>query len=150
MNPLFTWQEFVTALSAAELRFPELKAVQLAQAILESGRGTSRLYIVAGNPYGLKWREVMAANMVGRISLSTPTEPQPVNWCLFRTPEVAVAGYWNFINRSPYAGFERFTSDRLGYLGHIHRCGYATDPRYVDKVRAVLPEADRLLGGGYA
>jgi hypothetical protein len=147
LRPLFTWDEFVAALRESDLRYPDLRVVQMAQAIVESGRGTSQLYSVAGNPYGLKWRNEMQAHLVGRIFLSTPTEPKPVEWCLFRTPEVAIAGYWNFINRSPYRGFERFAANPLGYLKHIHGRGYATDANYVGKVRAAFAEARELLSG---
>lgn len=147
MIPLFSWDEFVASLRAADLRYPNLGVAQMAQAIVESGRGTSRLYSVAGNPYGLKWRNEMQAHLVGRIFLSTPTEPKPVEWCLFRTPEVAISGYWNFINRAPYRGYERFAADPLGFLLHLHQCGYATDPTYVDKVRSVFAEARELLNG---
>jgi flagellum-specific peptidoglycan hydrolase FlgJ len=145
MQPLFTWQEFVDSLRVAYLHHPQLKVVQLAQAIVESGRGTSHLFIAAGNPYGLKWRDGLADDLVGRIYLATPTEPKPVEWCLFRNPETAIRGYWNFINRPVYQGYLRFVDDPFNYLKHIKAKGYATDPLYVSKVHKAFAEARGLL-----
>ncbi|MFP4415055.1 hypothetical protein [Coleofasciculus sp.] len=59
---LFSWSDYVLAVATTEeipIRYRKLRLVQLAQAIVESGRGTSQLFQKAGNPGGLKWRDKM-------------------------------------------------------------------------------------------
>jgi len=54
-----TWSELVSAARVAVIPAPALRMVTLAQWILESGRGTSRLATEYGNFAGLKWRPEM-------------------------------------------------------------------------------------------
>jgi N-acetylmuramoyl-L-alanine amidase len=54
-----TWQNFTEFLVASTIEFEDLKVVQLAQAILESGRGKSDLFTLHINPYGMKFRREM-------------------------------------------------------------------------------------------
>ena len=46
-------------LKNTDIEFHHLKPVQLAQAILESGRGSSDLFRSHGNPFGMKYRREM-------------------------------------------------------------------------------------------
>lgn len=140
----FSWSEFVRAVARTPIQYPQLKVVYLAQCILESGRGTSFLFEKAGNPTGLKWRSEMHGFAEQKF-LKTPTEPQGVDWCLWRTPEDAVRGYWRFITRPPYQGWEQHGDNPLGYLQHLKKAGYATDDEYVDKVSALFSEAQSLI-----
>ncbi|MDJ0525290.1 MAG: N-acetylmuramoyl-L-alanine amidase, partial [Microcystis sp. M53600_WE12] len=57
---IFSWTDYVRAVATTEqipTRYRKLRVVQLAQAIVESARGTSKLFQEAGNPGGLKWRD---------------------------------------------------------------------------------------------
>jgi hypothetical protein len=140
----FSWVEFVRAVATTPIQYPKLKVAYLAQCILESSRGSSFLFMNAGNPTGLKWRGEMQG-FAEKISLVTPTEPSGAEWCLWRKPEDAVKGYWHFISRPVYDGWEQFGNDPIGYLSHIWKAGYATDPNYVQKVSQLFPESQRLL-----
>ena len=151
---VFSWLDYVRAVATTEeipARYRRLRLVQLAQAIVESGRGTSQLFQEAGNPGGLKWRDNIDDNYTDKIThqvwLSTPTEPEGCYWCHWKTAEQAVMGYWRFINRpnSPYQGWETYDTDPDGYLQYIWAKGYASDPEYVSKVKNVFPEARDLL-----
>jgi flagellum-specific peptidoglycan hydrolase FlgJ len=141
---VFSWNQFVSAVSTAKIEAPDLKKVYLAQCMLESGHGTSLLFTKLGNPTGLKWRDELQA-FANKKFLITPTEPEGAYWCSWKTPEDAVNGYWKFISRSPYAGWQQHKNDPLGYLKHIHSCGYATDENYVKKVSGCFKEAENLL-----
>ena len=55
----FNWDDFVRILKNTDIEFHHLKLVQLAQAILESGRGSSDLFRLHGNPFGMKYRREM-------------------------------------------------------------------------------------------
>lgn len=151
---VFSWSEYVSAIATTpEIapRYRHLRVVQLAQAIVESGRGASKLFQEAGNPYGMKWRDRIddnyAVKITNKIWLVTPSEPNGVDWCQWKTAEQAAIGYWRFIDRphSPYAGWEAYAKDPEGYLRHIWERGYATDPSYLGKVKSVFSEAQNLL-----
>ena len=151
---MFSWSEYVRAVATTEEiapRYRSLRIVQLAQAIVESARGSSKLFQEGGNPYGMKWRDRLdenyAAKITDKIWLETPSEPHGSDWCQWKTAERAAIGYWRFIDRpnSPYAGWEAYAKDPEGYLQHIWKRDYATDPNYFSKVKRVFPEAQSLL-----
>ncbi len=151
---IFSWSDYVYAVATTN-KIPsdcgKLRVVQLAQAILESARGTSQLFQKAGNPGGLKWRDHIDDNYSEKITdkvwLCTPSEPNGCDWCQWKTAEHAAMGYWRFIDRpnSPYQGWKQHLNHPEGYLQHIWEKGYATDPNYVSKVKGLFPEAQSLL-----
>lgn len=140
----FLWESFVDGLIEADFDFPALKVAYLAQCMLESNFGNSKLFKTAGNPTGIKWREEMRG-FATSLTLTTPTEPQGEVWCAWDTPESAIRGYWRFIGRDRYRGWQQYSNDPAGYIQHLVNCGYATDSRYVQKVVALFPEAEALL-----
>jgi N-acetylmuramoyl-L-alanine amidase/uncharacterized protein YgiM (DUF1202 family) len=151
---MFSWSDYIRVLATTDQipsQYHKLRVVQLAQAIIESGRGTSDLFLKAGNPNGLKWRDDIdddySEKITEWINLKTPSEPNGCDWCQWKTPEYAVMGYWRFINRpsAPYKGWENYATDPEGYLQYIWQKCYATDPSYVSKVKKVFPEAENLL-----
>jgi N-acetylmuramoyl-L-alanine amidase/uncharacterized protein YraI len=151
---IFSWSDYVRAVATSEQipsRYRQLRVVQLAQAIVESARGSSQLFQEAGNPGGLKWRDGIDDNYTEKITnqiwLKTPSEPNGCYWCQWKTPQHAAMGYWRFIGRpnSPYQGWEAYDTDPEGYLQYIWQKGYATDPSYVSKVKNAFPEAQSLL-----
>lgn len=136
------WEQFISLLKQTEIQYPSLKCVQLGQAILESGRGTSKLFLNHNNAYGLKWRAEMKP-----IAVPVPyvAHDGQEMYCEFNNLQDAIEGYWVFINRSPYKGWEKFNQDPQKYLEFIVKAGYCPDFGYVNKVLALLPEANRLL-----
>lgn len=141
---IFTWESFVKAVAITPIQYPLLRVAYLSQCILESGRGSSFLFGAAGNPTGIKWRPELQG-FAAKKFLVTPTEPQGAEWCYWEKPEKAVLGYWQFISRPRYSGWEDYGSDPAGYIQHIWESGYATDPSYVQKVVSLFPEANRLI-----
>ena len=151
---MFSWSDYISAVATTQEispRYRKLRVVQLAQAIVESARGTSDLFQKAGNPNGLKWRDDIDDNysekITGKIPLKTPSEPDGCDWCQWKTAEQAVMGYWRFISRpsAPYKEWETYVKDPDAYLKYIWEKGYATDPSYISKVKKVFPEAESLL-----
>lgn len=144
--PCFNWREFVHLLAAQENIKSEFKVVQLVQAILESGRGTSDLFLRYGNPYGMKYREAM--EKVATSALYTASDGADL-YCSFPSLENAVAGYWVFLGRKVYAGYEQ-CEDAIALLKHLVSCGYAGSSKvaqeaYIRKCVQLFPETRHIL-----
>lgn len=124
-----------------QIRHPHLKEVTLAQWMLESGRATSALAREHYNFGGLKWRPEMAPYAT-RVSYEAHDGK---SWyCKFPTIESFINGYWAFINRSPYTGWEEHISDGEDYIKFIGPIYTPTDG-YADNILELVPEAKSLL-----
>jgi hypothetical protein len=67
-------------------------------------------------------------------------------YCAFSSLERFIAGYWRFIGRSVYDGWQDFRDNPGGYVNFLKSRGYAGDPNYPSKVMSLLPAAEALLG----
>ncbi|WP_160166305.1 peptidoglycan-binding protein [Calothrix sp. PCC 7507] len=125
-----SWQEFIEAVAQTDIEFPQLATVCLAQAILESGRGSTNLAKLHHNYHGLKWREEMngIAKSVYYQTTSEPTGGD--NFCKFANSVDAVRGYWNFLERSPYKGWRDHVSSAADFLAFI--CPIWCPPGYTN------------------
>lgn len=131
----------VKTYAETDIEFPHLKEITLAQWMLESGRGTSRLATDHLNFGGLKWREEMQG-------FATPVEYDAhdgrENYCKFDNLEQFIRGYWRFIERSPYQGWRDHINpaeEFIEFIGPI----YAGDRNYVSKVLNLHSEAKQLF-----
>lgn len=125
------------------IRHPQLKEVTLAQWMLESGRATSKLAKEHYNFGGLKWRPEMAPFAT---PISYEAHDGVAKYCKFATIESFINGYWGFINRAPYSGWEEHISsgeDYINFIGPI----YTPTAGYAAKVLKLVPEAKALLDG---
>jgi N-acetylmuramoyl-L-alanine amidase len=133
--------KLATIYAQDKARYPKLKAVTLAQWMLESGRATSDLAKLHYNFGGLKWRKEMAG-VATKVKYEAHDGVE--DYCKFATIENFLTGYWTFLNRAPYSGWEAHTGtaeDFIGFIGPI----YTPSPNYVSKVLALVPEAQALL-----
>ncbi len=128
------------------IRYPHLKSVTLAQWLLESARGGSDLAKLHYNFGGLKWRPEMAAHAT---KVKYPAHDGEDFYCKFATLENFIRGYWVFINRAPYSGWEMHASTPEKYIRFIGPI-YTPPADYPDKVLALMPEAAKLLSEGAA
>jgi murein DD-endopeptidase MepM/ murein hydrolase activator NlpD len=139
MSDLFN--QLVNLYSRTNIEFPQLKDVTIAQWLLESGRGTSRLAIEHFNFGGLKWRPEMA-------ELATPVDYVASDgkdkYCKFDSLEKFIKGYWRFLDRSPYEGWRNNTNSPEAFVRFVGSI-YATDKNYVSKVLSLQDEAKQLL-----
>lgn len=155
-----SFDQFVQALSGAKLEFEHLKVAQLAQAILESGRGSSDLFKRHNNPYGMKYRPEMAG--IATSVTYTDSAGETDLYCHFPDHGAAVAGYWKFIGRAPYEGWRLAAATAAEYIRFITFAGYLGGPHasvgpleraadkakkdaYVSKVRSLFSEAEQRL-----
>ncbi|MBO9622249.1 MAG: N-acetylmuramoyl-L-alanine amidase [Sphingomonas sp.] len=126
------------------IRYPHLKPVTLAQWLLESGRGTSDLAKLHYNFGGLKWRPEMG--LFATRVLYNAHDGQDA-YCKFATLENFIAGYWAFIGRAPYSGWETHVATPADYIRFIGPI-YTPKPGYADDVLGLVPEAATLLDAG--
>lgn len=120
----------------------------IAQAILESGYGTSELAVNAHNYFGLKYREGRCKTCIGvyhkmgsEQNADGSYTSSAMRWCKFKDMENGVIGYFDFTNISNYKNLKGITDPRK-YLENIKADGYATSLKYVDNLMAVIEKWD--------
>lgn len=118
----------------------------IAQAVLESARGTSELAINACNYFGLKYRPgrcPTASGIYHKVGSEQNADgsyaSSAMQWMMFDSMEDCVIGYFDFTKN--YAGLKGIT-DPETYLQNIKAAGYATSLKYVDNVMAVVKKYD--------
>lgn len=134
-------KRLVTVYKGENIRHPQLRAVTLAQWILESGRAKSNLAKQHLNFGGLKWRPEMAP-FATKVTFEAHDGVD--DYCKFATIESFVNGYWAFLNRAPYSGWEEHVGSSASFIRFIGPI-YTPSAGYADKVLSLLPEAAALL-----
>ena len=123
-----------------EVEFPHLRDVTVAQWILESGYGRSRLAEDHLNFGGLKWR----VEMEGFAEpVDFPAHDGVDQYCKFASLAAFIAGYWKFLERAPYRGFRDHTAtpeDFIRFIGPI----YTPTALYAETVLSLVPKAHAL------
>ena len=126
----------------------EVHSPIIAQAILESGKGTSELAIRANNYFGLKFRAGRCSTCIGiyeKVGSEQNKDGSYVStsmqWCKFADMEGSVIGYFDFINTPNYANLKGVTDPKT-YLENIKADGYATSLKYVENLMAVIEKYD--------
>lgn len=117
----------------------------IAQAVLESGWGESKLASVYHNYFGLK----CGTKWTGKsVNLSTMEEYTPGtltqikdNFRVYDNMEEGVKGYFDFIQLSRYQNLRGIT-DPEEYLKTIKADGYATSNKYVENTMRVVTQYD--------
>ena len=89
--------KLATIYAGDDIRYPQLRAVTLAQWMLESGRATSKLAKLHYNFGGIKWRAEMAAYAT---KVKYEANDGVDFYCKFATIENYIAGYWAFLDRT--------------------------------------------------
>lgn len=137
------WVRFIDAVEDSTLT-PEMKVACVAQAIKESGRGTSNLAKLHNNFHGMKFRDELK-------KYATPEKVEVTSedkgWDIFASfPTIAyeIVGWFAFLSREPYKGWEAFKDDAEGLIKHI---GHIWCPvnGYVEDVLRLVGEARMLL-----
>lgn len=136
------FRKLVSAYAQLEIAYPQLKPVTVAQWALESGRGTSLLATKHFNFGGLKWRPEMQG--YATPVWYKPTHEDGEEYCKFASLGDFIKGYWRFIGRAYYAGWEEHAETGEGFIRFIGPI-YCPTQGYVDRVLALLDEAQELL-----
>lgn len=134
--------ELVAAFTRHNTDFANIFPASVAQFILESARGTSLLAKDFNNFAGMKWRPEMAPVATKEL-VEAPSET--AFFCKFKSIEDFVKGYWVFLGRSPYDGWEAHAVDAFRFIDFIAPI-WAADPAYSEKLKDLLGEAEALIG----
>ncbi len=126
-------------------------SITLAQGLLESRNGNSVLAVNGNNHFGIKCTPDWTGGSVFH-------DDDRKNECFrkYRSAEQSFEDHSKFLQRSRYASlFELKPTDYKGWAHGLKRCGYATDPRYPDKLislieRYQLDNLDRGVDVSYA
>ena len=109
-------------------------AITMAQGLLESSAGQSELAVKANNHFGIK----CAGDWVGRPYTH---DDETINEC-FRQYASAADSYEDhslFLQRKRYESlFALPLADYKGWAHGLKACGYATDPKYADKLIRII------------
>ena len=135
-----TNQEFIKAIAGYVQKYAYVYGIEvhspiIAQAILESGWGKSKLASTYHNYFGLK----CGTKWTGKsVNLTTQEEYEPGtlttikdNFRVYDSMEDGVKGYFDFIQLSRYQNLRGITDPRT-YLETIKADGYATSSEYVE------------------
>ena len=111
-------------------------AITMAQGLLESSAGQSELAVKANNHFGIK----CASDWVGRTYTH---DDETKNEC-FRQYASAADSYEDhslFLQRKRYESlFALPLADYKGWAHGLKACGYATDPKYADKLIRIIEQ----------
>ena len=117
----------------------------IAQAILESGWGESRLAAVYHNYFGLKCGTKWKGKSVNLKTMEeyTPGTLTPItdNFRVYASMEEGVKGYFEFIQLERYQNL-RGIKDPAVYLETIKADGYATSSKYVENTMQIVTQYD--------
>ena len=163
---MWMWDHFVRSVAATSFEYPWMKEVMVAQAILESGRGTSVLAREHCNWNGQKFRDSLAHLGGKKVRYETPSEPvredgKRWDWFFqFPTCKSAIDTWCAFWFRTenawtPYpkvrardADVLKCAESFLTYVGPIY-CPFfhdTHDESYASHIIThLLPEAEALL-----
>lgn len=122
-----------------------MQTASVAQAIVESARGTSRVASECSNFWGMKMRPELDGLAVGReVPVTSETSGKAV-FAAFKTTSDAVKGWQKFLSRPYYAGWEQYREDAPAFIRHIGK-SWCPAAGYAEKVIKCIPEARELLG----
>lgn len=116
---MYSWESFVLHVLSALTPYPHLRTAIIAQAALESGWGTTKLFTSHGNPFGMHYHDFLSdiAKCVSYDACDGKGD-----YAQFASPEAALEGYWRwFKHLDHYKGFEvaanKTALDWLSFIG---------------------------------
>ena len=113
-------------------------SITLAQGILESGSGNSKLAKEANNHFGIK----CATEWKGETILQDDDNKDDC-FRVYRSPEETFRDHTEFLKRKRYASlFELDKNDYRGWANGLKTAGYATNPRYAELLISLVERYD--------
>lgn len=116
-------------------------SITLAQALLESGAGQSRLARLANNHFGIK----ASSDWTGPFMLNNDDRPNE-RFRKYGSVEQSYEDHSLFLLKPRYQElFQLDITDYRGWARGLKKCGYATNPRYADNLISIIEryELDR-------
>ena len=113
-------------------------SITLAQGILESGNGNSKLAKEANNHFGIK----CATEWKGETILQDDDNKDDC-FRVYKSPEESFRDHTEFLKRKRYASlFELDKNDYRGWANGLKTAGYATNPRYAELLISLVERYD--------
>jgi len=113
-------------------------SITLAQGILESGNGNSRLAKEANNHFGIK----CTTDWKGETILQDDDNKDDC-FRVYKSPEESFKDHTEFLKRKRYAPlFELDKNDYRGWANGLKTAGYATNPRYAELLISLVERYD--------
>ena len=156
-----THSEFIEKIADCVDKYAYLYGIEvhspiIAQAILESGWGTSSLASKYHNYFGMKCGSSWKGKSVNfatkeEYTAGTLTKIRD-NFRVYDSMEAGIKGYFDFINTKRYANLKGVKSPEV-YIKRIKADGYATSSTYVDNILRIirnnnLTRFDKKKAGG--
>lgn len=154
-----TNQEFIDQIAVNVRKYAPLYSIKvisaiIAQAILESGWGKSKLALIYYNYFGMK----CGTKWTGKsVNMTTQEEYEPGtlttikdNFRVYDSIEEGVKGYFEFLQLARYQNLKGI-SDPKKFLETIKADGYATSSTYVQNLMELIEQYDLTKydkGGG--
>lgn len=139
-NTTIDMQQLKTAAQNAWPNNPLMQRVALTQAILESGLQDGKPSALASNYYNLFG--IKGAGSAGSVGLPTTEyvngQPQKIvdNFARNQSYDDSFGQHRNLLNKKRYAPVMAATNPYDAFVA-LQQSGYATDPRYPDKLNSV-------------
>lgn len=109
-------------------------SITLAQGLLESGAGAGTLAVKANNHFGIK-----CSGSWNGPSFSMDDDAPNECFRKYGSPDESYDDHARFLMRRRYADlFKLKPTDYRGWAHGLKRCGYATDPRYAEKLIDII------------
>lgn len=122
-------------------------SITLAQGLLESGAGRSRLASEGNNHFGIKCH----TEWTGDTMILSDDRPDDC-FRVYRNAAESFDDHSRFLKRKRYQSlFDLEPTDYAGWARGLKACGYATDPHYADRLITIIERyALYLYDGGNA
>lgn len=135
-NSVEEYIDMYKALAIDNMREYKIPAsIKMAQAILESGSGNGRLAREAHNHFGIKCKNTWTGKSV-RHTDDAPDEC----FRMYDSTEESFKDHSEFLAYRPYYKklFTLDPSDYVGWAKGLKQAGYATDPKYAEKLISII------------
>lgn len=112
-------------------------SIKLAQALQESGAGTSELAVKANNHFGIKCASDWTGETYGRIDDDKDAFGNPIKSCfrVYKNGEESFIAHSEFLKRPYYKNlFKLEATDYRGWAQGLLDAGYATDRQYATRL----------------
>ncbi len=109
-------------------------SITLAQGLLESGAGQSRLATEGNNHFGIKCHNTWKGE-----GIYMDDDEKGECFRKYDNPAESFEDHARFLKRKRYEPlFDLKTTDYKGWAKGLKKCGYATDPRYATKLISII------------
>jgi len=150
MSPKQQFIEFFADVAVADMHVYNIPAsIKIAQAIIETNWGNSKLAIEANNYFGIKCKETWTGNTYQHIDDDVDKNGKKIPSCFraYNSFVDSARDHSEFLyNRKYYRElFSLSSTDYISWANGLKKCGYATDPNYAKKLIHVIEQYDLYL-----